>query len=99
MPATSVITFRVNADLKKRFSARAQKLDRASSQVLRDLMRSFVSDPAAPTEDYDSLFRTQVREAQNDTREPLSSEAVERRFATRREAARSGTHARKRRAG
>lgn len=95
MSATSVITFRVNTDLKKRFSARAQKLDRASSQVLRDLMRSFVGD-ASGAAAYDSWFRGQVAEALNDSREPLASEAVERRFAARRAAARRATPSRKR---
>jgi len=95
MPATSVITFRVNADLKKRFSARAQKLDRASSQVLRDFMRTFVGD-ASEAAAYDSWFKGQVTEALNDPREPLPSETVERHFAARRAAARRGTAGRKR---
>lgn len=38
----ATITFRVGADLKKRFSQRARQHDRAGSQLLRDFMRNFV---------------------------------------------------------
>jgi hypothetical protein len=98
MSDTAVITFRVDRSLKKRFVERARERDRASSQVLRDFMRSFVGQPSEDPS-YDQWFRTQVLEALKDPRRPLSSDTVERRFAARRKNARRTPPVRKPAAG
>ena len=91
----ATFTFRVEADLKKRFTRRARESDRAGSQLLRDFMRRFVEEPdSAPT--YDAWFRSQVQEALNDPRPPVASNIVERGFAKRRAAARRKSAARAR---
>lgn len=83
----ATITFRVNADLKRRFSKRAREHDRSGSQLLRDFMRRFADEPAEARV-YDAWFRERVQEALDDPRPPVASRTVERRFAARRAAAR-----------
>jgi predicted transcriptional regulator len=91
----ATFTFRVEADLKRRFTRRAREHDRAGSQLLRDFMRRFVEHPdSAPT--YDKWFQSQVQEALNDRRAPVASHIVERDFAKRRAAARRKAAARDR---
>lgn len=93
--AEATITFRVDADLKQRFSQAARLHDRVGSQLLRDFMRSFVNQPAdAPT--YDAWFRGQVQAALDDSRRPVPSKTVEQRFAKRRAAVRRRSDSRAR---
>ncbi|MGQ0835338.1 MAG: CopG family ribbon-helix-helix protein [Gammaproteobacteria bacterium] len=91
----TTFTFRVDADLKERFSEAAREQDRAGSQLLRDFMRSFVTqrtDAAA----YDAWFRQQVQGALDDPRPPVPTKTVEQHFAKRRAAARRKSGARTR---
>lgn len=91
----STITFRADATLKRQFLQRLEKNDRNASQVFRDFMRAFIEQPAE-AKIYDDWFREKVHAALNDTRKPVSSVAVERRFAAKRAAVRRKSGARAR---
>jgi predicted transcriptional regulator len=91
----TTFTFRVDADLKERFSEAARKHDRAGSQLLRDFMRSFVTQRTDASA-YDAWFRQQVQGALDDSRAPIPSKTVEQHFARRRTAAHRKSSNRKR---
>ena len=56
LPKLETLNFRVDADLKQRFLARAESEDRSAGQLLRDCMRAYVDraarieSPGAPSE-------------------------------------------------
>jgi DNA-damage-inducible protein J len=82
----SALTFRVDEKLKEQFFAAARKQDRAGSQVLREFMRKFVTQPADASA-YDEWFRASVQAALDDPRPAIPSSVVEKQFAKRRSAA------------
>jgi predicted transcriptional regulator len=83
----STLTFRVDEKLKEQFFAAARKQDRAGSQILREFMRKFVTQPAADASAYDEWFRASVQAALDDPRPAVPSAVVEKHFAKRRAAA------------
>ncbi len=91
----TTFTFRVDADLKEQFSEAAREHDRASSQLLRDFMRSFVTKRTDASA-YDAWFHQQVQSALDDPRPAISSSVVEKHFATRRATVRRKSSARAR---
>jgi DNA-damage-inducible protein J len=91
----TTFTFRVDSDLKERFAEAAKEHDRVGSQLLRDFMRSFITQ-RTDTAAYETWFRQQVQGALDDPRPPLPSRTVEQHFAKRRAAARRKAGARKR---
>lgn len=56
----STLTFRVDEELKERFSAAAKSQDRSSAQLLRDFMREFVSKQQRESH-RDAWFQEQVK--------------------------------------
>jgi DNA-damage-inducible protein J len=83
----SALTFRVDEKLKEQFFAAARKQDRAGSQILREFMRKFITQPAADASAYDEWFRASVQAALDDPRPAIPSAVVEKQFAKRRAAA------------
>ncbi|MEQ8356691.1 MAG: antitoxin of toxin-antitoxin stability system [Kiloniellaceae bacterium] len=65
MPKDQVFTFKLESELRKSFTAEAEALDRPASQVLRELMRSFVQE-RQELRDYDSFVREKVAEGDAD---------------------------------
>ena len=84
----TTFTFRVDSELKERFSELAREHDRPGSQLLRDFMRSFVAQRSDGAASYESWFRQQVQSALNDSAPAVPSKTVEQHFAKRRMAAR-----------
>lgn len=83
----TTFTFRVDSELKERFSEVAREHDRPGSQLLRDFMRSFVAQRRGSAT-YESWFRQQVQRALDDSAPATPSKTVEQHFAKRRMAAR-----------
>jgi predicted transcriptional regulator len=81
----STLTFRVDEELKSAFAAAAKAADRRGAQLLRDFMRSYVTEQREPP-GYDAWFRAEVQlgiEAANSGK-LVSGEKVEAEFARRR---------------
>jgi len=83
----TTFTFRVDSELKERFSELAREHDRPGSQLLRDFMRSFVAQRAGGAT-YEPWFRQQVQSALDDSAPAIPSKTVEQHFAKRRTTAR-----------
>jgi predicted transcriptional regulator len=81
----ATFTFRVDDELKARFTEAAKAHDRTGAQLLRDYMRDYVRRQQEPP-GYDAWFRRQVeaaRDAANAGR-LIAAEDVEAEFAARR---------------
>lgn len=86
----STFTFRVEKDLKEKFTALAKALDCTGAQLLRQLMRDFVHSQQKSEKEYDQWFRRQVQiglDSANAGR-LIPNEVVEAKFAKRRAKAR-----------
>lgn len=87
----ATFTFRVDDALKKAFTHAAKSKDRTGAQLLRDFMRSYVSqETETDTAAYDAWFRRQVEvgmiSAKNGHLVP--NDEVEAKFAKKRAATR-----------
>lgn len=85
----STFTFRVDDELKTAFSEAAKANDQTGAQLLRGFMRDFVKRRQNQA-DYDAWFQREVLQgiADADAGDIVSSEDVERHFASRRAATR-----------
>lgn len=83
----STFTFRVDDDLKARFTDAAKAHDRTGAQLLRDFMRDYVKRRHEAAE-YDAWFRHQVQIGidQANAGQLIPAEDVEAEFADRRAA-------------
>jgi predicted transcriptional regulator len=91
MPKDAVFTMKLDAELREKFMAEAEALDRPASQVVRELMREFVHKKEEERE-YDTWFRQEVEEALREADDPnavwyTTEEVMERMLATINEAA------------
>lgn len=86
----TTFTFRVEDSLKAAFSNAARDKDRTAAQLLRDFMRSYVSETQEDAE-YDAWFRRKVAAGEKAYREG--------RFITQEEATRRAAHRRAKIAG
>jgi predicted transcriptional regulator len=83
--ADATFTFRVDDELKARFTEAARAQDRTGAQLLRDYMRDYVrrqqEEPG-----YDAWFRRQVETARDaaNAGDLVAAEEVEAEFAKRR---------------
>jgi predicted DNA-binding protein len=81
MEKTDQMQFRVPAQLKEEFLKVATELDRPASQILRELMRSFISQPqnsrVAATAANDDLSDAEKRERANAVSSARASMALE----------------------
>lgn len=73
--AESSFTFRVEGDLKAKFTEAAKAHDRSAAQLLRDFMREYVMHEQDRAE-HDAWFRSKVREALADSRPGITHDAV-----------------------
>jgi len=80
----ATFTFRVDEELKARFSEAAKARDRTGAQLLRDFMRDFVARQEASQ--YDTWFRDQVHQARQSARsgQLIAADVVEQEFSARR---------------
>jgi len=80
----ATFTFRVDEELKSRFTEAAKARDRTAAQLLRDFMRDFVARQEAAQ--YDTWFRDQVRQARQSARsgQLIAADIVEQEFSARR---------------
>lgn len=80
----ATFTFRVDEELKSRFTEAAKARDRTGAQLLRDFMREFVARQEAA--EHDKWFRQQVQQARQSARagQLIASDIVEAEFSARR---------------
>jgi len=80
----ATFTFRVDEELKSRFTEAAKARDRTGAQLLRDFMRDFVARQEAAQ--YDAWFRDQVQQARQSARsgQLIAADVVEQEFSARR---------------
>ena len=85
MPKNAVFTLKIEPELRADFIAEAEVSHRPASQILRELMRTFVLQQRAARE-YDEFLQRKVDGARASMREGLgqSNDEVEARFAARR---------------
>lgn len=83
--AEATFTFRVDDELKARFTEAAKAQDRTGAQLLRDFMRDYVKRQQEPVE-YDHWFRRQVQAGIDsaDAGRLVPADEVEAEFAARR---------------
>jgi predicted transcriptional regulator len=85
MAKEAVFTMKLEAELRDAFVAEAASEDRPASQVLRELMRSYI-DQRHEAREYDEYLRQMVERGRADMRagRGRSNEDVEADFAARR---------------
>ncbi len=83
-PKESSFNFRVDPTLKAAFTAATGAEDKPAAQVLRDFMRSYVSEKEES--EYDAWFRRQVQKGMASAGEGklISAEDIEAEFSVRR---------------
>lgn len=69
MPKDAVFTLKLDAELRDKFMAEAEALDRPASQVVREMMREFVHQKEEARE-HDKWFRAEVEEAIREADDP-----------------------------
>lgn len=75
MAKDSVFTMKLEAELRERFMAEAEALDRPASQIVREFMREFV-ELRRTARRHDTWFRAAVQEALDDPRPGVSRDRV-----------------------
>lgn len=85
MPKAAVFTMKLEAELRDAFMAAAEANHRPASQVVREMMRSYVKFQQARGE-HDAVVERKVAAARASARDGLGrpNEAVEAEFALRR---------------
>lgn len=69
MPERAVFTVEVDAELRDRFMAEAEAVERPASQLLGELMREFV-ERQRQARDYDAWFRAEVEQGLREADDP-----------------------------
>jgi len=89
----TTITFRIDEDLKQRFTAAARLRDRSAAELLRAFMQDFVERPADDDE-YATWFCDQVQLGLDAAQagDLVAADAVEAEFAERRAQTRRKVH-------
>lgn len=87
MPKNAVFTMKVESDLRDEFMMAASQVHRPASQVLRELMRTFI-DAQKKEQTYDEFLEEKIRKARLSVKEgrvrsnqEVSSDFIERRAA------------------
>jgi predicted transcriptional regulator len=85
MPKAAVFTMKLEAELRDAFMAAAEASHRPASQVVREMMRSYINLQQARRE-HDAFLERKVETARASLRDGLGrpNEAVEADFAARR---------------
>lgn len=85
MSKEAVFTMKLEPELRAEFMAEAASEDRPASQVLRELMRSYI-EQRRQARDYDAFLRGKVEKARESVRagRGRSNDEVEAKFAARR---------------
>ena len=69
MADDAVFTLELDADLRDRFMAEAEALDRPAAQIMRELMSEFLSR-RAETREHDAWFQTEVENGVREADDP-----------------------------
>lgn len=69
MPKDAVFTMKLDAELRDKFMAEAEAMDRPASQVMREMMREFVHKREEERQ-YDAWFRKEVEAGIAEANEP-----------------------------
>ncbi|AXI83472.1 antitoxin of toxin-antitoxin stability system [Xylella taiwanensis] len=85
MSKESVFTMKLEPELRAEFMAEAASEDRPASQILRELMRSYIEQRRQARE-YDDYLRSKVEQARDSMRagRGRSNDEVEAKFAAQR---------------
>ncbi len=69
MAKDAVFTMKIEPELRDKFMEEAERLDRSASQVVREMMREFVSKQEEERV-YDKWFRAELEEAIRESDDP-----------------------------
>jgi predicted transcriptional regulator len=69
MPKDAVFTLKIEPELREAFMAEAAASHRPASQIMREMMRSFVEKQKAERE-HDAWFRAEVEEGLREANDP-----------------------------
>lgn len=86
MSKAAVFTMKLEPKLRAEFMAAVEAADRPASQIVRDLMHSFIQDQREAKE-YDAYLRRKVVAARASMPKGRSNDQVEAKFAKRRKLA------------
>jgi predicted transcriptional regulator len=88
MPKEAVFTMKIEPELRDAFMADAAEVDRPASQIMRELMKDYLTKRAEEKCGYDEFLRQKVERSRRSIAEGRwhSNEEVEAEFAARRAA-------------
>lgn len=69
MPKEAMFTLKLESELRDRFMAEAEAVDRPASQLVREFMRDFVERRQAARE-HDAWFRAEVEQGMREADDP-----------------------------